>query len=192
MTRRVSLLAVLLLLVAACDTSLDSPMPSASGSASTPSTVANDVGRYFSIEEIGLGPDGWVTLLNYTDTAASLDSLYLCQAPRCIDLPDVVVGPGSIARIEVGGGSGLGDVAMTGADLALDPTDGEVGLYSTDDASDSTRLWAYIEWGSTPHDGTETAIKAGLWHEDSYAPSAPYATRLWKTEDNLWVWDPGS
>ena len=150
------------------------------------------MGRYFSIEEIGLGPDGWVTLHNYTDTAASLDSLYLCQPPHCIDLPDVVVEPRSLARIAVGGGSSLDDVAMTGADLTLEPTDGEVALYSTDDVDDSTRLWAYLEWGSTPHEGTAAAIEVGLWNEGSYAPSGPTATRLWKTDANLWVWDPGS
>jgi hypothetical protein len=44
--------------------------------------------------------------------------------------------------------------------------------------------------GSTPHKLTPLVSHAGLWIATG-APSAPHATRLWKTEANLWVWDPG-
>ncbi|HZD79004.1 MAG TPA: hypothetical protein VE646_03035, partial [Actinomycetota bacterium] len=148
-----------------------------------------DVGQFFSIEEIGLGPNGWVGLLNYTDAPASLDTLFLCQPPRCVELPDVLVRPGHVARVTVGDGSGLERVVMTDAPLDLAPSDGEVALYSTDDVDDADRLWAYLEWGSTPHAGTEMAIEAGLWHVGSYAPSSDDATRLYRTDDGLWVFE---
>ena len=159
--------------------------------APAPSSNAADVSRYFSIEEIGLGPNGYVTLLNYTDASASLDTLYLCHASRCADLPDVVVGPGEIARIAVGDGAGLEKVAMMGAGLDLPPLDGEIAVYASKDVRNSNDVRAYLEWGSTPHELTTVAIEAGLWLEGSYAPSGPNATRLWKTDGNLWVWDPG-
>jgi len=190
-TARSVSLGLMSLALAACGTfATGSPGPARTGDP-PPSSVASDVGRYFAIEEVGLGPNGWVTLRNYTSSAASLDTLFLCQPPRCVDLPDVVIEPRDLAVVAVGDGTGFERVAMTDAELELTPSDGEVALYSTDDVSDSSRLWAYLEWGATPHAGTATAIKAGIWHEGSYAPSAAHATRLWKTEQNLWVWDPG-
>jgi hypothetical protein len=204
----VAVMSFAALVTAACGTSVASlsassvsaPSPSPSqapvaspdaSQAPAPSSNAADVSRYFSIEEIGLGPHGYVTLLNYTSVSASLDTLYLCQASGCADLPDVVVGPGEIARIAVGDGAGLEKVAMMGAGLDLPPLDGEIAVYASKDVRNSNDVRAYLEWGSTPHELTTVAIEAGLWLEGSYAPSGPNATRLWKTDGNLWVWDPG-
>jgi hypothetical protein len=156
---------------------------------SSPSRVDSGASRFFAIDEVGLGPDGYITLLNYTDVAASLDELYLCQPPTCVDLPDVVVEPGEVARIAVGDGAGLDDVAMTDAPLALEPADGEIAIYESEDVSDPTKIHAYLEWGSTPHEATRVAIEAGLWRDGSYAPSSPDATRLYQTDANLWVFD---
>ena len=184
-----------LFVVTACTTTVSSSSPTSTPANQTAaplgSSDGSDVTRYFAIEEIGLGPDGYVTLINYTEAAASLDAGFLCQAEGCVDLPDAVVGPGDVARVAVGDGTGLEKVVMTGADLALTPADGEVGLYHSKDVTDESQIRAYLQWGSTPHELTPVAIKAGLWTETGYAPSAPHATRLWKTEANLWVWDPG-
>lgn len=156
---------------------------------SSPNRVDSGASRYFAIDEVGLGPNGYITLLNYTDVAASLDELYLCQPPTCVDLPDVVVDPGDVARITVGDGVGLDDVALTDAPLTLRPTDGEIAIYESEDVSDAAKIRAYLEWGSTPHEATRVAIEAGLWREGSYAPSSPDATRLYQTDANLWVFD---
>ncbi len=183
-----------LLVAAACSTTV-SPSLSASPAAQTAAPVgssdASDVSRFFAIEEVGLGSDGYVTLRNYTEATASLDTLFLCQAETCVDLPDVVVGPGEIARIALGDGTGLEDVAMTGADLVLTPADGEVAIFHSRDVTDVSEIRAYLQWGSTPHELTALAVEAGLWIATGYAPTAAHATRLWKTEANLWVWDPG-
>jgi hypothetical protein len=189
MHRLMAAVLVGLLLVAACSPAGSGSSPQTQPSGPLPSTPAGDVGRYFSIEEIGLGPQGWVTLHNYTSSPASLDTLFLCQPPSCVDLPDVVIEPDALARIAVGTGTGLEDVAMTGAALELAPPDGEVALYSTDDTTDRSHLWAYLEWGSTPHAGTQTAIDAGLWRKGSYAPTSAQATRLYRTEGGLWVFE---
>jgi len=185
--------AVLVLVLGACTSasspsaSLSSGNPPASGGSFEPGN-ASDVGRYFRINEVGLGPNGWVTLLNYTDTAASLGTLFLCQGDRCVDLPEHDVPGGTEARVAVGDGSGLEDVAMTGADLTLEPANGEVGLFSSADL-DPRFIWAYLEWGSTPHGLTQTAVEAALWINGSYAPSSPNATRLWQREGGWWVFD---
>jgi hypothetical protein len=155
----------------------------------SPSRVDSGASRFFAIDEIGLGPEGYVTLLNFTDVAASLDEVFLCQPPACVDLPDVVINPGGVARIAVGDGAGLDEVAMTDAPLTLSPTDGEIAIFDSPDVSDSATIYAYLEWGSTPHEATSVAIEAGLWQEGSYAPSSPDATRLYRTDANLWVFD---
>jgi len=186
-----AVIAPFMLAAAACGGSLLDGSPGSPTGAAAPSSPAGDTTRFFAIEEIGLGAEGYVTLTNYTDQPASLDPGYLCQSDGCVDLPDVVVEPGAVARIAVGDGAGLDAVALTGASLDLTPSDGEVGLYGSTDFRDPKALRSYIQWGSTPHDLTEVAVEAGLWQVTGYAPSAAHATRLRKTEANLWVWDPG-
>jgi hypothetical protein len=196
MNRVVTALSLLgLLVVAGCNSG--TPTPGPTGTTTTPvvspdpSANASDVSRYFSIIEVGLGSDGYVTLENYTEVAASLDAVYLCQADGCVDLPDIVVEPGQVARVAAGEGNGLENVVMRNADLDLPPADGEVGVFRSEDVSDSQGIRSYLQWGSTPHEMTDTAVEAGLWLPTAYAPTGPNATRLWKTEANLWVWDPG-
>jgi len=173
------------LVVAACTTSpsrTDSSGPASSG-------LAGDVSRFFSIEEIGLGPEGFVMLLNYTDQPASLESIRLCQAEGCVKLPRFEVAAGTVAYVTVGDGAGLDRVAMTGADLTLTPDDGEVAILRPGSGTEAADVRAYLEWGSTPHSLSAAAVDAGLWQEGSYAPTAPNATRLYKTDANLWVFD---
>ena len=175
--------------LAGCGGSTASPSPSGPTSGRTPGP--QDHTWNFEIEEVGLGESGYITLQNYTDIASNLDALYLCQADRCVGLPDAVVEPGAVARIAVGDGEGLEAVVMTRVNLELTPADGEIGLYVSEDVQNTADLRAYIQWGLTPHELTDVADKAGLWRKAGFAPSGPNATRLWKTEANLWVWDPG-
>jgi hypothetical protein len=163
--------------------------PASGSPAPQGSSLAGDVTRFFAISEIGLGSSGWVTLHNFASQPANLRSGYLCQGSGCVQLPDVVVGPGEDARIAVGDGSGLKAVAMTGARLTLTPANGEVALFASSDRTDSGAIRAYLEWGSSPHDLTKIAIDAGLWRSGTYAPSGTSAVRLWKNDQNLWVWD---
>jgi hypothetical protein len=114
--------------------------------------------------------------------------LFLCQEGGCADLPDVIVEGGSAARIGVGDGAGIENVVMANADLELAPANGEVALLSTSEV-DARFMWAYLEWGSTPHALTPTAVEAALWINGSYAPSSANATRLWQREGGWWVFD---
>jgi hypothetical protein len=178
------------LALAGCSTTTPSGAPSGVPSpGSFNPGDASDVGRYFKISEVGLGDDGWVTLVNYTDTPASLATLFLCQAGGCVDLPDYNVAAGAAARIAVGDGNGLADVAMTGADLDLPSPDGEIALFSTDDIDDPNGMRAYLEWGTTPHELTDMAIANAIWLDGSYAPTSAVATRLFQNDSGLWLFD---
>jgi hypothetical protein len=153
--------------------------------------ILTDASRFFAIDEVGLGPNGWVTLVNYTDVAASLDGVYVCQIERCVELPDVVVQPQGEIRVASASGSGLENVVARDTKLDLTPSDGEVAVQGSNDPANASTMAAYVEWGSTPHALTPVAIEAKLWQAGTYAPSAPHATRLWKSDANLWLWDPG-
>jgi len=198
MKRLPATILVVVLLMAACGNDARSTNPSGSpaqlspletsASTFTPGSAA-DVGRYFRISEVGLAPNGYVTLVNYTDQPASLDTLFLCQSRGCVDLPQYTVEPGAAARIATGDGERLADVAMTRASLDLEPSDGEVALFSSNDIGDPRALHAYLEWGKTPHTLTSQAISADLWLDGSFAPTAADATRLFQNDSGLWLFD---
>lgn len=145
----------------------------------------------FSINEIGLGENGFVALTNYTDVPASLDGLYLCQGRDCFKLPDVVVDPETTVRIAVGNGTGLENVVATHATIGeLRPFDGEVALFNSNDFDDPQEIAVYFQWGAPLHQLTQMAIDAGLWLEGGYGPSGENATRLYRDLDTgLWLWE---
>jgi hypothetical protein len=165
-----------------------SETPASSGAVST-STVFPDNGFQFEISEVGLGESGYVVLTNYTDTPAKLTGLYLCQPPDCVELPDTEVPAEGHALVTPGDGEGLDDVVVTDAALVLSPPDGEVALFAGGDVEDASKIRSYLQWGSTPHEGTAVAIEAGLWIEGSYAPTAESATRLFRNDSGLWLFE---
>ena len=147
---------------------------------------------FFAINEVGLGPDGYVSLTNFTDVPVTLAGLYLCQRPNYIELPDVLVEAGATVRVALGDGAGLENVVVTNASLGdLNPSDGEIAIYTSRDFDDSAAIIEYLEWGSTPHGRTNVAIAAGLWPEGSFAPTSATATRLFRVpESGLWLFEP--
>ena len=195
MTRRTFFFTLLLFLIGgtAC---AGQPQPADETAAppalqTTTARVSSGTGSFFSINEVGLGPDGYVALTNFTDVPASLDGLHLCQGSQCFALPDAAVGPGETARVSVGDGSGYEDVIAAGATIGeLRPSDGEIALMASPDVDDPGAMLLYFQWGSTPHDLTATAIEAGLWVEGGYGPSSPDATRLFKVQETgLWLFE---
>jgi hypothetical protein len=146
---------------------------------------------YFSIEEVGVGANSYVTLENITSEPVALDGLQLCHIEACAELVDVVVAGGDVARIALGDGAGLDKVVMTDAALEpFDPVDGEIALYSSSDESADSML-NYVQWGSDPHQRTADALEAGLWVEGGFAPTSASATRLYREADSgLWLFEP--
>lgn len=179
-------LAVLILLLTGCGLS----SPATTETPSQALSSSSNSGSFFAITEIGLGPDGYVALTNFTDQPASLGGLFLCQGAQCSELPKVEVSPGSTVQVAVGKGTGLTQVVATQVPIGeLRPSDGEIALYASKDVKDSKAILAYLEWGSTPHELTNVAINAGLWIKGSYAPSAKDARRLFRQETGLWLFD---
>jgi hypothetical protein len=182
-----------LLFAASCATpqTADKVTVSPSPSGAQPVKLGPNTGTFFAINEVGLGPNGFVALTNFTEVPVSLEGLFLCQGSDCFQLPEAVVEAGQTARIAVGDGSGLEGVMATGATLGeLRPSDGEIALAASKKIDDPGQMYNYLQWGSTPHQLTAMALKAGLWVENGYAPTSAKATRLFKVpETGLWLFD---
>lgn len=160
-------------------------------STTSPAKGSLGSGANFAISEVGLGANGFVALTNFTDQAGNLAGLYLCQGFKCFELPDVPVAVGETVRIAVGDGAGLEDVVVSHATLGdLRPSDGEIALLSSQNPKDPKAMFAYLQWGSNPHDLTQIAIDNGLWVQGGYSPSSDNATRLFRVpETGLWLFD---
>jgi hypothetical protein len=192
-------LTALMLVLAGCNssspvqTATEAPTPPTLPISATPSQAPSPrsgSGSLFAIEEVGVGPAGYVALTNFTDQPASLGGLFLCQGAKCFALPDVAVAPKATVRVASGDGAGLDGVVATGATIGeLRPSDGEVALYASPTVKDPKAMLVYLEWGSTPHDNTQAAIDAGLWINGSFAPTSNNATRLFRNEGGLWLFD---
>lgn len=156
-----------------------------------PASASAATGSFFAINEVGLGPNGYIAMTNFTDVPANLAGLYLCQASECFALPDEVVAPGETVRVAVGDGTGHEAVVATGASVGqLRPSDGEIALHASREIEDPKQMLIYLQWGSTPHEFTDVAVEAGLWIEGGYAPTSDNATRLYRVEESgLWVFD---
>lgn len=153
-------------------------------------TPRSGSGTLFAISEVALGPNGYVALNNFTDQPANLGGLFLCQGSQCFELPSVEVAPGTVARVAVGNGSELEGVVVTGATIGeLRSADGEIALYSSKKLDDPKAILAFLEWGSTPHENTQTAIDAGLWIKGAFAPTSANAIRLFHNEGGLWLFE---
>jgi hypothetical protein len=190
-----ALVVLVLLAIVSCKGAQEDaePIPPAAQTASTPraATMRPGGGSFLAIHEVGLGPEGWVSLTNFTGVTVSTAGLHLCQGSACFALPEAEIPAGEIARVAVGSGAGIEDVIAKRATIGeLRSPDGEIALYATRDLDEPGAMLVYLQWGSTPHELTETAIAAGLWVEGGYAPTTEDATRLFRVpESGLWLFE---
>ena len=193
----IGLLLLIPILISSCQS--DTPgtpteieqLPASTSEPGGAAVISGSTGSFFSINEIGLGPDGYIALTNFTDVTVSTGGLILCQGPDCFALPAVEVGAGETALVTVGDGSGLEGVIATGATIGeLRSEDGEIAIFVSEDYDDPKAILVYLQWGSTPHDLTDVAVEAGLWFDTSYAPTSANATRLYRVEESgLWLFE---
>ncbi len=176
---------VLLLVSVACSANAQNIRPT-----SLPQGDAKP-GMFFDIQEVGVGPNGYVSLTNFTSEPAGLSGLYLCQEIDCFALPDMIVEPGETVRIAAGTSSSVETIAAAdGVFGELRPEDGEIALSTASGNLEAKDFLIYLQWGSTPHKLTKRAIQAGLWVEGGYAPTSAGATRLFRVaETGLWLFD---
>ena len=191
-------LIILVLLLSACGKGqpAQTPTPEVTEPVQETTDTGNEpyvplAGSFLAVYEIGLGPNGYIALINFTNVPSTTKGQYLCQESECFTLPDAIIEAGGRVKIAVGEGDGLENVIATKATIGeLKPSDGEVALFSSDDYTDPAALLDYVQWGSTPHAFTQLAVDAGLWIITGYAPTTPNAIRLYVNEEtNGWIFE---
>ena len=104
-----------------------------------------------------------VIITNVGDASGNLEGHFLCQRPSYAQLPDLELGPGESVAISLGGDVFLPPPGVKTIDAAvfvgnLDAAGGEMGLYLDQSFGDADSIVAYVEWGSTGHGRSETAV----------------------------------
>jgi hypothetical protein len=122
------------------------------------------------LSTVGLEGFGEVIVQNIGSEPGSLAGYWLCQRPSYYEFPDVTVPPGESAAVAVTGrddsfGPPSSAIEIEGiADIGpFDAASGEVGLYLGNDFSNPDAIVSYVEWGSSGHGRSETAVSARLW-----------------------------
>ena len=67
----------------------------------------------------------------------------------------------------------------------LEPSGGEVALYSSDSFSDPNALLEYVAWGATGHSRIDVAIDAGKWNEEGPVATDPSTLLIVRADPNL-------
>lgn len=80
---------------------------------------------------------------------------WLCNRPSYFQLPDQVLAPGDVIEIDV-------------RSLGLNPSSGELALYTSGDFESSTDIIRYVQWGTDSHGRTIVAVAGGVWPEGDF------------------------
>jgi len=206
--------AIIIFLVAACGgsgadsttTTPDPGTPTVSAVTTTtpigttaldPSTTTPGPAGHFALTMVSLGDLGQVIVQNVGGEAASLAGHWLCQRPSYYQFPDVVLQPGETAAVSVGGDFFVppeGAIVIEGvAEIGpFNPESGEVGLYFGSTFSDSNTILSYVEWGSSGHGRSDTAVAAQIWPDGGFVATtadsgAILATSIPATDPTHWI-----
>jgi hypothetical protein len=186
-TRVAVLAAVLVLVIAACGDSSEETAAAETPTTVGPTTVASDSGSDTTggaarliVTSVGFGDDGFIAITNVGSVEGNLDGLFLCQRPAYHQLPDFPVAPGATVAVVAGdaavefppeAGTIAGAVTAGGGFGSLS-TDGEIGLYTSSNFGDADAIISYVEWGSTGHGRSATAVDAGIWDDGGFVDPA--------------------
>ena len=194
------LLIALALTAAACSGTDDATTTSAVAAGTTPSSVTTSTtqapasttseaptttsstadapaaGASFAITTVTYGAAPMVVITNVGSAQGVLSGQWLCQRPLYFAIPDVELAPGEQLAISLGGDAFLpppGAKTIEGAARlgAVDPSSGEMGLYSSASFDSSDAIVDYVEWGSAPHGRTTVAVNAGIWPAGGFVPT---------------------
>lgn len=182
MIRGTPLLVALALVAAACsgssaDLTTTAPPPtttSTTTTTATPAPIATTTTTEppvvaFAISGVVFGTTApMLVITNTSDQGREMEGHWLCQDTSYWQIPDVALGPGEKVAISLGGTVFVPPpdaVVVDGAaDLGpIDPTNGEIALFSAGDFGDAASVVSYVEWGRTPHGCTVPAIEADFW-----------------------------
>ena len=129
-------------------------------------------GAIFEITSVSFGAP-MVVITNVGTEAGNLEGHWICQRPGYAQIPSIDVGPGESVAISLGGNVFLpppGTLTIEGQLNigGISASDGEIGLYSSNAFDSADAMVSYVEWGSTGHGRSGTAVEAGLWDDGGF------------------------
>ena len=108
---------------------------------------------------------GNVELTNFGSATVNVSSYILCNFP----------GYDIISRLEIVCGEDLmleeGESVTVQTDFAINPADGELGLYLNNSYSNPSSIIDYLEFGESGHRRSGTAQEAGIWTTGDFIPT---------------------
>ena len=123
-----------------------------------PEASAQDAKPSLAITQVNL-ENSTIEITNYGSSEVDPNGIILCNFPA--------YAPISGASMIPAGGKITVDTSAAG--VALDPAQGEMGLYLTPAYEDPTQLISYMEYGEGGHQRSPVAIAAGIW-SDGFGP----------------------
>jgi hypothetical protein len=166
-----------------------SATPAPTSSTSPPTTSPPEEGGrpVFALTRIGFGLTPQVVVTNVGAGPGNIGGYWLSKGTGSFEIPRTPLAPGE--SIAVGAGEVLPDVAVgvvavvsSGLRLGdLEPAGGEMALYRTGSFDVASEIVDYVEWGSSGHNRSEVAVKAGIWPQGGVVRVRPLAIGLLAT-----------
>lgn len=118
------------------------------------SIVVNRVSEWFQVFDIK----------NVSQDTIDVSDYWICRGPGMYNrIGDVIV--------ECGNGLNMAPGDIIGLNISLDNSDGELGIYTTNEFTNPDAMIHYVEWGSTGHVRSSVAVAAGLWTTGDFVPA---------------------
>ena len=107
--------------------------------------------------------DNQVEIKNTGTETMNIANWWLCNFPVYERLSNLTLECGSL-NLE-------GGEVVVVSGWNIDPTDGELGIYLRNDFDNVGAIIDYVEWGSTGHQRSSTAVDAEVWTTGAFVPA---------------------
>jgi hypothetical protein len=133
----------------------------------------------FVVSGVGFEHGGWIEVRNVGGEAGTLRDMWLCNRPSYFNLPDITLGPGASVIVAADGAgpeldainearNGVAVVEANGSVGRITADGGEIGVYTSASFGSSDAIVSYVEWGSSGHGRSSTAVAAGVWVDGGF------------------------
>jgi hypothetical protein len=158
-----------------------------------------DSGPEFVLSIVTFGAGPMIVITNIGNETGNLGGHWLCQRPDYWEFPEIEVPAGQRVAVSAGGNVFLappGALVVEGQASvgALDPADGEIGLYNAQSFSSSDAILSYVEWGKSGHGRSSVAVDAGIWPDGGFVATSADTISLFATSlpaTSIESWDAG-
>lgn len=109
-------------------------------------------------------PPGTVEIISQGATPVNIQGFWLASGANQIALADLTINCGGFVLEQ-------GEFLVVEGFNVVDPLDGEMALFLTNDFDDADDIIDYVEWGSSGHTYANLAQLAGMWPVGDFVPA---------------------